>query len=81
MLGGDQRIAIPAPGHQAILQECRRTQLLDQEQSADEKQQDDHDTRQTRGLPLGGFMIRVIVRPMVMSIQRTLPLERRPLRA
>jgi hypothetical protein len=71
---GHQRIAILASGHQAILDNRGRPQLLDQEQSPDEQQQHNRDPRETRGLSSGCFILRLIVEPMVMSIHRTLPL-------
>jgi hypothetical protein len=69
-----QHVAVAAPGHQAVFDEASRPQPLDKEQPANEKQQDDHDTNQTRGLPLGNLFLRGGLKPMVMSIQSTLVL-------
>jgi hypothetical protein len=75
MLSGHQRVAVTPPGHEAIFEQRRFAQMLDQEKTADEEQQNDDDTRQTRGLPFGGLMVRPVLKPMVMSIQTILPLD------
>lgn len=66
------------PGHQAILERCGGTQLLNQEEAAYEQQQYDGDAHETLGLPLGDLVLRIVILPMVMCVHRTLPLGRTP---
>jgi hypothetical protein len=48
---------------------------VDKKQAADKKKQDNNHPDQTCRLSIGGFMVRFVPQPMVMSIQATLPLE------
>jgi hypothetical protein len=67
------RIAIFSPGQPTILQGGRQSQLLNQEQAADEKQQDDRHAGETRSLALGSFIVvRLVSAPMVMRVHRIL---------
>jgi hypothetical protein len=61
-----------ASGQQTILKPGGCPQSLDQKQTPDEKQQNDHQANQTSGLPLSCFVLRVFIRPMVMSVHRSL---------
>jgi hypothetical protein len=70
-----QGIAIQAPSHQAILDNRGRVQLLNQEQSADNKQKSHDDAHQPPGLSSGCLVFGFVLKPMVMSIHRILPLE------
>jgi hypothetical protein len=72
MRNGHHHVAILSPGHDAVLQRRRRTQLLDQKQPADEKQQNDRYARETRSLALGRFIVRLVRLPMVMPVHATL---------
>ena len=64
---GDERIAIAVASQQAVLNLGGRPELADQEQAADQKHQDDHDPRQTRGLPFSRLLGRTIIRPMAWT--------------
>jgi hypothetical protein len=46
--------------------------VLDQEQPADQKKQDDCDAHQTRGLSRGCLVGRLVFKPMVMPIHLSL---------
>ena len=46
--------------------------MMDQEQSADKKQQNDDQAAQTSGLPISCSIFRVFTGPMVMSIHSSL---------
>jgi hypothetical protein len=66
-----QHIAIPAPGHQAVLERRGGTQLLDQKETTHKQQQDNHETRKPTGLPLGNLFVRTVIQPMVISVHST----------
>ena len=70
--GRCHHIAGLTSGQQTILELRGGTQLVNQEQSADEKQQNNDQAAQTSGLPLSCLILRVFIEPMVMSIHRSL---------
>jgi hypothetical protein len=67
-----QGIAVSPPRQQAVLDPCRRAEVLNQKQAADQKHQNDNNRREACGLPFGGLIVLRIRLPMVMSEHRTL---------
>jgi hypothetical protein len=68
----DQRIAIPPPGQQAILNAGRRPKLLNQKQATNQQHQNDNNSAQARSLAFGRLLILRVLLPMVMAVQKTL---------
>jgi hypothetical protein len=66
---GDQYVAVAAAGHQAVLDLRGRLQVLNQEKTTDKEQKDDHDRRQTGGLPFLCLFLRPVPRPMAICYQ------------
>lgn len=76
MTTGNQRVAVPAAGHQAVLKTGGGPKFLDQEQAADQNQQDNRQPSQGGRAPVFAFLFRPVVRPVVTSVQRPLLLDR-----
>ena len=65
---GQQRVAVAASCHQAVLDQRRSVQMMNQDEPAGQQQQDNCHANQARGLPFGCLFGHGAVRPMVMPI-------------
>jgi hypothetical protein len=58
---GQQYVAVPAAGQQAIFQYAGISQSMNEEQTPDEQQQYDHDTNKVSGLTFGGLAVQFVI--------------------